>query len=167
MKKQISQEYLKKLLAYDDKTGNFVWIAKRKGNKGVGTIANSKMKDGYKRITIDGKAYLQHFLAWIYVFGKAPSNQIDHINHDKSDNRICNLRDVTQSENQRNRRLNKNSTSGVCGVGWHKTNKIWEARIKINGKQKHIGSFKNFYDAVRARKEYEEKYCFHINHGGK
>lgn len=86
------------------------------------------------------------------------SKVIDHINHRKFDNRKHNLRECTYSNNNMNRGLHSNNTSGVTGVSWNKNIEKWCATIRINGKQKHLGSFKNFEDAVKIRKEAEEKY---------
>ena len=86
------------------------------------------------------------------------SNVVDHINHKKYDCRKVNLRECTSSKNNMNRSLHSNNTSGVTGVSWHKGINKWCAIIKIDGKQKHLGSFENFEDAKRKRLEAEEKY---------
>lgn len=83
---------------------------------------------------------------------------VDHINHNKSDCRKTNLRECTHSENNMNRSLHSNNTSGVTGVSWYKQISKWCATIKINGKQKHLGAYVNFEDAKRARLQAEEKY---------
>ncbi|MDB4312159.1 HNH endonuclease, partial [bacterium] len=91
--------------------------------------------------------------------------QIDHINHDRKDNRIDNLRLTTQLENTRNRSINKNNTSGVVGVTWDPLNCMWRSAIGLKGKWKHLGRFKKKEDAVLARREAEQFYNYHTNHG--
>lgn len=121
---------------------------------------------GYKGGAIFDVTFRAHRVIWAMVHGKWPEDEIDHINHDKADNRIENLRDVTRQENCRNRSMNSNNTSGTTGVHWSNASKIWVARIKIGGGALvHIGSFKNKQDAIDARKAAEIKYGFHLNHG--
>lgn len=103
-------------------------------------------------------------------YGDWPKNEIDHINKDKQDNRINNLRDVTTAENQRNRKLMVTNKSGACGV--HKLNKrysalVWSAVIMVDKKQIYLGSFRTKEQAIKARKAAERKHGFHPNHGKK
>jgi len=93
------------LLTYDPYTGLFTWLVDAYSNKVKGKIAGS-IKEGYINISIDRKLYRAHRLAWLYVNGVFPS-EIDHINRVKSDNRICNLREVSRSENCQNRSTSK------------------------------------------------------------
>jgi len=94
VKKDLTQKYVKELLNYDPATGFFSWcVPKRK--KYIASNQNGK----YQRIDIDGQKYLAHRIAWLYVYGKFPDNEIDHINFVKHDNRITNLRDVTHRVN--------------------------------------------------------------------
>lgn len=86
------------------------------------------------------------------------NNTVDHIKHNTFDNRKSNLRIATKQQNAQNASLSKNNTSGVTGVTWHKRDKVWQARITLNYKKIHLGYFESFDDAVRARKEAEEKY---------
>jgi len=104
-------------------------------------------------------------LAWLYVYGTMPKEQIDHINHVRDDNRIINLREVTHSENHKNRTKQSNNTSGVTGVHWLEEKERWQAYIKGDDKKIHLGTFKNKNDAISARKEAEIKYNYHSNHG--
>ena len=105
----------------------------------------------YRRIQLDGRKYKAHRLAWLYLFGEWPKGQIDHINRNSLDNRIANLRDVSQSENQHNRPEQANNTSGVKGVHWHKQKMRWQAAIRINGKLIHLGLFGTKEEAAYAR----------------
>ena len=98
-------------------------------------------KDGYLVINIKAKNYRTHRVVWMYVHGSFPDGDLDHINRDKKDNRIENLRIVTKSENRQNLDAQKNNKSGMKGVWFHKQNKKWCASICINRKNKHLGSF--------------------------
>ena len=98
------------------------------------------------------------------LFGYPPE-YTDHINGDGTDNRRINLRSVTPQENCRNRRLHNNNTSGVAGVMWFPVTNRWRAQIKNKGKNNHLGYFKDFNDAVIARKMAEYEMGFHPNHG--
>jgi hypothetical protein len=105
-----------------------------------------------------------HRLVWIYHFGEMPDGlQIDHINHNRADNNISNLRLVTPKENLMNKSLYKKNISGQTGV--KKQGNSWESQININGKLKCLGSFKNLEDAIKARKEAEILHGYHPNHG--
>lgn len=114
---------------------------------------------------IDGKSYLAHRLAFYLVKGEWPENQIDHIDGNGLNNKWENLRHATHSENQRNRKLNKNNKSGFCGCYWNKREKKWRAQAMVNGKMTYIGSFHCLNDAVEARKSFNLKNGFHENHG--
>ncbi|WP_054442372.1 HNH endonuclease signature motif containing protein, partial [Enterobacter cloacae] len=113
--KKINQSTLKELLSYDEKTGVFTWIKKRQ-NVVVGRVAGHIDRLGYERITISGKIYLSHRLAWLYVHGYLPEKEIDHINRIRNDNRIANLREATSQLNSLNTGMYKNNTSGSKGI---------------------------------------------------
>lgn len=133
-----------------------------KGKKNV--LVGYENREGYKVIKIKGKMYLLHHIVWLMVYGYLPK-EIDHVNHNRSDNRIENLREVEHKENCRNKTLNKNNTSGVTGVYWLAKYNVWQARIRVDGKHISLGCYKDFKEAVKARKEGEHKYKFHRNHG--
>ena len=97
--------------------------------------------------------------------GSFPSEEVDHVNHVRDDNRFGNLRKASHLQNLQNQSLYKNNSSGVVGVCWYGRIKKWVARIKLNGKNKHLGCFINKKEAIRARNEGEIKYNFHQNHG--
>lgn len=143
----LSLNRLKELLDYDPLTGIFVCrISRRGGNSGhglcIGDIAGSLHQKGYWHIGIDGEEYKAHRLAWFYVYGIWPELQIDHRDHNRTNNRIENLRDVTQFENQQNRiHACKNNSSGFLGVHFEKSTGKYVAQIRINGKGKYIGRF--------------------------
>ena len=164
MKNEVTQDELKELLSYDPLTGIFRWIKVRSGVR-AGEVAGSINGWGYRHISVIGNRYQAHRLAWLYVYGEWPHDQIDHINRDKLDNRINNLRDVNQSVNMRNAQMNKNNTSGVLGVYWVKKRLKWISRINFNGRTHHLGEFNSFPDAVCTRKAAEKEHGYHPNHG--
>lgn len=153
----ITQARLKALLHYDPDTGIFRWRTSGTGRKAVAGHVNKPR--GYMQIRVDGKAHYLHRLAWLYTHGVWPSDQIDHINRDRADNRIANLREATQAQNQQNR-LTKTST-GTVGVIWHARDARWQANIRVGGKKRHLGYFKNLDAAVSARKAAEAAYHTH------
>ena len=165
MNNQITQSELKRLLSYSPTTGIFTWNKKMSNHVPAGSEAGHITKTGHRRLCVNRKIYLVHRLAWLYMTGEWPPDQIDHINHNRNDNRWNNLRCVTQQENQRNASLSKANKSGVTGVYWNKTNKKWEANIKISRKKKYLGLFDDKFEAICCRKSAERKYNFHENHG--
>jgi len=108
--------------------------------------------------------YLAHRLAWFYVYGEFPT-MIDHIDGNRTNNKISNLRQVSSKENQCNLTIAANNTSGITGVSFSKERSKWEAKIQIDGKTIHLGRYLDKEDAILARKQGEVKYEFHKNHG--
>jgi hypothetical protein len=150
----LTQARLKELLHYDPDTGIFINRAVRQGmRKGAGSIAGAKNSLGYVVIQVEKHKHFAHRLAWLYVYGSWPVNQIDHINRVRDDNRIANLRDVTASENMHNAANGGKNTSGVRNVVWHKRSKRWQAQIMVDNKYKYLGMFD---DIEQARKVAEE-----------
>lgn len=172
--KVIDQIQLKELLDYDEITGVFTW-KKRHGShhwikswnaRHAGKEAFSSVdKKGYKCGSVLGVMVKAHRVAWLYVHGVWPDDQIDHLNGIRHDNRIINLRDVSNQDNGKNATLSKRNSSGVTGVHWRKSRDRWIASIRCNGKLVSLGSFCDFNEAVRVRKAAEVRYGFHENHG--
>lgn len=160
----ISQSELKELLHYDPDTGFFTWKKSTNQSIKVGAPAKSINNKGYIVIGVGHKLYLAHRLAWLYVHGVFPEF-IDHINHIRNDNRLCNLRKATRKENGRNQSIHKHNTSGANGVSWIKKEGVWRARITVNGRSIFLGRFSEKGDAIFARKQANIKYGFHENHG--
>jgi hypothetical protein len=154
-------EELRKLLRYEPQTGK---LYRLRGEYEIVEAFTSKDTHGYHRGTINGKALSAHRAIWALVHGEWPPEQIDHINGQRDDNRLINLRCVTHSENHKNRARASNNTSGRTGVRLQKQTGNWEARIKIHGHYLHLGTFKRFEDAVVAREAAEIEHGFHPNH---
>ena len=161
----LTQEELKKFLDYDMETGIFTWKIKRK-RVNAGDIAGTCKLNGYLQIMINYKFYLCHRLAWLYIYGEFPNGILDHIDGNRANNKIFNLRQATSRQNNINAKLSKRNTSGVKGVYWHTQNKKWYAQININGKNKHIGFFNDIDSAKKSVMETREKYHGEFaNHG--
>jgi hypothetical protein len=140
---------VRRVLDYDANTGIFTWRHRRPASnfnaRFAGKQAGSmygRAGEQYRRIEWNGgKRYFASHLAWLLVVGEWPRNQLDHINLDKDDNRIANLRAATPSQNMCNRPIFKNNTSGAKGVYYHKRDGRWYASIRVNNKSIHLGSF--------------------------
>jgi hypothetical protein len=147
----LTQIELKKLLNYDEKTGIFTRLIARNQFK-IGEIAGGlDVSTGYIRLRIAGKSYRAHRLAWLYTHGSWPIKYIDHINGDKTDNSILNLRDVTPSGNRQNQRVasKTNKTTGLIGISVYSIGR-YRAQISVYGKNKHLGLFDTPEEAHQA-----------------
>jgi hypothetical protein len=145
----LTHEDLINLLDYSQETGLFAWKKKRRG-VAVGKTLGTDNGFGYLRITVLGKSYYAHRLAWFYVHKVWPDT-IDHINGCKADNRILNLKNCSISENNQNtHRPQVNSKSQTLGVSWHKRAKKWQAHICVYKERKYLGLFDNVMDAQKA-----------------
>jgi hypothetical protein len=161
----ISKDRLRALFEYDPATGSLISKQKR-SSISVGDACGHIASDGYVYHRVDGKEYLVHRLIWVWHFGEIPiASNIDHINGIKNDNRIANLRLVTQAENQKNKRLQKNNTSGFNGVSWDGSRNKWRVQISLRGHRVLIGEFSTKSAAIRARKQANLQHGFHQNHG--
>jgi len=163
----ITQSELKNLLDYSPENGLFRWIKPTNSSVRVNSVAGYKTGGGYIYITINGSQYMAHRLAWLYVRGVWPKEQIDHINHVGDDNRLVNLREATNQENQRNASIRKDNASGITGVVYRKLTGKWESRIKVNGKDIYLGCYVSKEKAIKRREFANVLYGFHENHGGK
>lgn len=161
----VSQGRLKELLYYNPQFGIFVRRKGRKGGARQGDIAGCLQNNGYIKIVIDFQDFLAHRLAFLYMDGEFPPNDVDHINGCRSDNSWANLRSATRLENMRNKRLLDSNKSGVTGVSWNKRSKKWRAQITVNYQVIYIGHFRDMADAIKARKRAEIEHGFHPNHG--
>jgi hypothetical protein len=165
---QVTAEELRSRLEYNPETGLLYW---KKGSPRAGKEAFTTVNTrGYKATTFrprNGPATTlsAHRAAWAIHYGEFPSGIIDHINGDKTDNRIKNLRDVTNAENARNSALGRKNKSGVLGVFVHKQTGKWCAQISAFGKHVGLGLFSSQSDAIIARKAAERVLGYHPNHG--
>lgn len=122
---------------------------------------------GYRRVSINGIKHYAHHIAWMLYFGAVPKGVIDHINQNKLDNRISNLRDVAQSENCRNTPMRSYNKSGHQGVSWNDNSGKWIVQMKFNGASIYAGIYEDINDAINARDKMYNKYGIHKNHGAK
>lgn len=174
---ELTQKILKELIEYDPETGIFTW--KERGKKWFDDnhrckIWNSKFSKrdagslknhGYIIICVFNKRYLAQHLAWLYVHGEWPKDQMDHKNHIRNDNRIDNLRLANYKINSCNRSFYKNNTSGFNGIYWNKSLNKWMVFIIKNKKRIYLGLYKSKNQAIQTRKAANIKYEFHENHG--
>jgi hypothetical protein len=136
----LTLERARALLVYDPADGVIRWRVSNGSRARAGSIAGAIEAGGYIRICIDGRFHRAHRLAWLLAHGAWPTRSIDHINGNKADNRLCNLRDVTANVNLQNiRRARSDNRSGLLGVARDKTG--FRAVIKVAGKQKYLGTF--------------------------
>jgi hypothetical protein len=133
----LTQDKLREHLSYDAETGEFRWLIAG-GGRSRTKLAGTTMPLGYRRIRVLGREYLAHHLAWLYVHGELPK-EMDHINGDKADNRLSNLRLATRTENMRNRRGGW-GMSGLKGVSL-RSDKRLVAKIKYDGKNRSLGAY--------------------------
>ena len=147
----LTQARLKELVSYHPETGLFTWIKSPIGGpKRLGAVAGSSLQNGYCRIKLAGSTYLQHRLAWLYMYGYLPTIDIDHINGCPGDNSISNLRLATRAQNTFNTTKRYTNTSGFKGVSWRERNKKWIAQIQVNSVTKYLGIFQKIEDAATA-----------------
>lgn len=166
--RMVTQDSLKKLLKYDTETGIFVWLADQgNGRPSAGEVAGYNRVDGYIDISINGRRYMAHALAFLYVYGYIPENQIDHKFGNRSDNRIEFLKEVSSSCNAQNTKKQSNNTSGFPGVCFHNQCAKWLASSTVNRKQKSLGLYESKLEAALARLTWEMN-CEHwkCNHRG-
>lgn len=145
----LTVDLLREFLNYDKDSGVFTWRVTNSNRAVQGKSAGCYRRDGYGRCQIDGREYLLHRLAWLYIHGSWPNGVIDHINRNPRDNRIENLRDVSHSENRQNTLESAANRSGKKGVSRHKSG-VWRAAIQAAGKSKHIGYFATLEQAAQA-----------------
>lgn len=161
----ISAEQLRELLEYDPASGVFRWKVRPARNVFVGATAGVESPRGYIQISIGKRQYRAHRLAWLYIYGHMPE-QIDHINGIRSDNRLCNLRPATASQNAMNRPKPKNNTTGVKGVYWNSYAKKYAATITVGGRPRFLGYFSHLGEAAQCVHDARSRSCGEFaNHG--
>jgi hypothetical protein len=173
-------EFLNKLLRCEPESGKLFWKERSAGmyvgsksparkaeifnRRYAGSEAFTSDTQGYKMGQISGRNIGAHRVIWAMVNGKWPENFIDHINRDRSDNRICNLREVTPQQNMYNLGLSPRNTSGYKGVSWYKYGRKWAARIRTKEGPLQLGYFDKIEDAAAAYAKAAKKY--HGEHSG-
>lgn len=176
-------ELLRKLLRYDPETGKLYWRertpdmfkpsrrfkpsvkAAQWNTRHAGQVALGHVTEsGYLRGIVNGHKVYAHRVAWVLFYGAEPTDQIDHINRDRADNRIANLREVSRSDNLKNTKLYASNSSGRIGVHHHQSG-LWSAYIGHQGKKHLLGYYKTRAEAVRAREDAEIRFGYHPNHG--
>lgn len=155
---------LHEYLIYSPTTGLLTW-KKKVGRASVGKEAGYVSQDGYRYFGFKGKTLKTHRAIYLMVVGELPK-YIDHIDHDRLNNRWNNLRGSSMTENNRNCKKQINNKSGVVGVSWSKDRKRWVAMIWHNAKPIPLGRFTDKDEAIKARKAAEVLYGYHPNHGG-
>ncbi|WP_081261091.1 HNH endonuclease signature motif containing protein [Sphingobium yanoikuyae] len=182
-----SPDLLRQLLRYEPEIGKFYWRERRPEH--LDGLFADRSRDLVWRVNswnrryagkealkqVDYKGYrvgklleftmAAHRVAWAIYHGEWPRDQVDHIDGDRSNNRIANLRLVDNSENLRNAKLPVTNTSGHIGIGFHKRMGRWQAYIARGGRQVFLGYFTDIADAVKARETAEVEAGYHPNHG--
>jgi hypothetical protein len=172
----VSPEDIRRLFSFDN--GRYYWQPrplcdfKTKqahaawNTKYAGTEAMRKaVRGGYKQICINNRLYGAHRVVWVFHYGEWPADQIDHIDGNRGNNDLANLRVVTNAENCRNQRRRSTNVSGHTGIHWNKECRKWHVQLLVGGVKRYFGLFDNIEDAVAARAKANAEYGFHPNHG--
>lgn len=154
----VTQALVRKFFIYDSSTGLLTWRLPTRGSS-VGDVVGTQC-GGYLQVNIGNKQYRAHRLIWLYIHGVWPEH-IDHINHDGLDNRLLNLRNVSQAENNRNKSRRKDNSSGEVGIRFIQATGRYAVRIA----QQHIGTFKTMAEAIQERDTAYSNLNFNANHG--
>lgn len=140
----LTYERAHELFEADFEAGTLTWRADRaSGSVKAGTRAGTRRADGYRKVNVDGAQYYEHRVLWLMAHGEWPP-ELDHRNRDPSRNALRNLRPATRSENMQN--------TTARGVTWHKARRKWQAQIKLDGRNKYLGTFVCFGQALAARR---------------
>lgn len=164
MSKQITAEEARAHLAYNPITGEFAWISSAQGRK---SAVGTKTNQGYILVTINRKHCRAHRLAWLMVHGEMPPKgmDIDHANGDRADNRLCNLRLATRSQNANNAKLSSRNSTGVKGVFWYAKFNRYQVNFTADKRRVYLGLFKTLEEATAvikaARESLHGEFCRH------
>ena len=143
-----SAEYLRSVLCYDSESGEFRWnyrrdVTQSTNKQRAGKIAGWINDQGYRVIEIGERNYRAQILAWLYTYGSVPTDEIDHINNNRSDNRLTNLRQCSRNQNSQNSLKRRDNSSGFKGVGFSRQKNRWRSRLHLNGKDIHLGFYRS------------------------
>lgn len=165
---ELRYEEVARLFTYDRETGVLYWRIRDRNTIRHKYVAGSSKgtRDGYSHVRFMGKIHPTHRIIMMLCFGHIPEDaEIDHINHVRDDNRLCNLRFVTRSENSKNQSVSSKSTTGVTGVYFSKARKKYIAQIKISQEVIYLGSYDTLEGAAEARRQADKEFNFNNNHG--
>ncbi len=150
MESLIKAHDARKYLDYDPATGEMRWKIWPRTGRPSGREILTTNAQGYRVVTLMGRQYRVHRVAWLMMYGKWPSELLDHANGKRTDNRLVNLREANRAENNRNRGMSRNNTTGFKGVTYNKDRKKWQAKIYRNNKAIHLGRFASAQQAFAA-----------------
>ena len=146
MRSSLTAERLRALMHYNPETGEFSRRMHLSNRSRASSVVGNKHSSGYIIICVDGSPRRAHRLAWLYVYGEWPKEQIDHINGIRDDNRIANLRDISHIENKKHRAVAV-KPGRLLGAGFHKMTGRWTSQMTVNYKKIHLGYFKTEMEA--------------------
>lgn len=152
-------ESLRHLFAYDAATGNLIWRNPVSNKVVAGDVAGTLMNNGYVKIVAHDHQLYAHHVVWYLHHGEWPHIMIDHENGCGADNRVSNLRQANQAQQNYNTCISKRNKSGIKGVIWAAREQRWRAHIVVDRKQIHLGYHRSIEDAARARAAAEAQYC--------
>ena len=158
----LTADRVRELLDYNPETGKFRWRVARRSTARVGSVAGTQTPRGYTRITINRTPYFAHRLAWLWVHGEWPPNDVDHADRDPRNGHFNNLRSATRRQNQANRGIDKDSSLQIKGV--YRGPCKYIAQIRINGKITYLGGYNSPFEAwlayAAAVKQYNGEYAY-------
>lgn len=178
----IAAKTCRQLLSYSPSSGKLTWLHRCAASPLFSHLSEKRIEywnsrwagkeaftatqgQGYLVGSVMGRPLRAHRVAWAIYYGDWPEGHIDHINHDRTDNRITNLRLVDRSMNMRNQKMPCVNTTGVIGVSWIADRNKWRAQIYCGGSSTHLGYFNEIEEAKAARKKAEKSFAYHPNHG--
>ena len=175
--KDLTQEYVHECFDYNSKTGDLIWLNRPRhhftrdstqkliNGRFSGRVAGFLSGQGYRSVSLSNTSFLASRVIHLYMTGALPNGEIDHINHDRDDNRWENLRVVSRKQNCRNVSIRKTNKYGATGVHFCDLARKWRAQIGFNNRRIALGTYDDFETALRARRDAEVRYGFHPNHG--
>lgn len=165
-KTMLKFEHVNELLEYEPETGVLRWIKSPNKRVAIGSKAGSISSFGYIKLKIDKKEYFAHRIAWLLYYKEWPSGQIDHIDNNRKNNAISNLRDCTASQNQRNQKRRKSNSTGIKGVYWDANLNKWKVQVRGDGRIQYGGHYKSIQAAELAAIELRNRlHGEYANHG--